>query len=177
MVTTTARHQDTRTHDAPASGRHETDLERADRNLTELVQELRVAQTGVQMLFAFLLIVPFSARFGEVTSFQRGIYFAALLLAAAAAVLLIAPASQHRLLFRQHDKRHLLFAANRLAIAGMGALGASMIVSLALITDVLYGDAATIVVSVGALAAVAILWYLLPLRRRSDARFLDSRDA
>ena len=176
-MTTTARDPAARAPDVPASGRHETDLERADRNLEELVQELRVAQTGVQMLFAFLLIVPFSARFGEVTTFQRAVYFAALLLAATAAILLIAPASQHRLLFRRHDKRHLLFAANRLAIAGMASLGASMIASLALITDVLYGDEATIIVSLAALAALAILWYVLPLRRRDDARFLDSRDA
>jgi len=168
-VTTTVPHPQARAPDAPPSGRHETDLERADRNLGELVQELRVAQTGVQMLFAFLLIVPFSARFGEVTAFQRAVYFAALLLAAAAAVLLIAPASQHRLLFRQNDKRHLLFSANRLAIAGMAALGASMTVSLALITDVLYGDGATLVVTLGAVVALAILWYVLPLRRRRDA--------
>lgn len=175
-MTTAARHQQTSRPDAPAPGRHETELERADRNLGELVQELRVAQTGVQMLFAFLLIVPFSARFGEVTAVQRGAYFAALLLAAAAAILLIAPASQHRLLFRQNDKRHLLFSANRLAIAGMAALGGSVIVSLALITDVLYGDVATAIVSAAALAALAVLWYALPLRRRRKAR-IDSRDA
>jgi len=176
-VTTAARHPQARAPDGPASGRHETELERADRNLVELVQELRVAQTGVQMMFAFLLVVPFSARFAEVTAFQRGLYFAALLLAAAAAILLIAPASQHRILFRQNDKRHLLFSANRLAIAGMTALGAAVIVSLALITDVLYGDLATVLVTLAALGALAILWYIVPLRRREHARFLDSRDA
>lgn len=175
-MTTAARHRQARTPDVPASGRNETELERADRNLVELVQELRVAQTGVQMLFAFLLIVPFSARFGEITAVQRGVYFTALLLAAAAAILLIAPASQHRVLFRQNDKRHLLFSANRLAIAGMASLGGSVIVSLALITDVLYGDVATVIVSLAALIGLALLWYVLPLRRRRAAR-LDSRDA
>ena len=169
-MTAAARHPGTRAPSFPDDGRHETDLERADRNLVELVQELRVAQTGVQMLFAFLLVVPFSARFGAVTDLQQGLYFAALLLATAAAVLLIAPASQHRLLFRQHDKRHLLFSANRLAIAGMAALGASMTVSLALITDVLYGGVATALVSLAAVAGLATLWYVLPLRRRRDMR-------
>ncbi len=110
-MTSTAHHPGTRIPRVSAPGRHETALERADRNLEELVQELRVAQTGVQMLFAFLLVVPFSARFGAVTTLRRDLYFAALLLAAAAAVLLITPASQHRLLFRPHDKRHLLFSA------------------------------------------------------------------
>ena len=176
-MTTAARHPKARAPDAPASGRHETDLERTDRNLVELVQELRVAQTGVQMLFAFLLVVPFSARFGEVTTFQRGAYFAALLLAAAAAILLIAPASQHRLLFRHNDKRHLLFSANRLAIAGMAALGGAMIVSLALVTDVLYGDLATILVGLAALGALVALWYIAPLQRRRDAQLISSRDA
>jgi hypothetical protein len=151
---------------AARNGRRETELERADRNLSELVQELRVAQTGVQMLFAFLLIVPFSARFGEVTPFQRTLYFAALLLAGAAAALLIAPAAQHRVLFRQNDKRYILFAANRFAIAGLTALGASMVASLALITDVLYGDAATLAVSIVTVGALALFWYVLPLRRR-----------
>jgi hypothetical protein len=147
-------------------GRRETELERADRNLTELVQELRVAQTGVQMLFAFLLIVPFSARFGEVTTFQRTLYFAALLLAGAAAVLLIAPAAQHRVLFRQNDKRYILFAANRFAIAGLTALGASMVASLALITDVLYGDVATLAVTAVTVGVLVLFWYAQPLRRR-----------
>jgi hypothetical protein len=169
-VTSAARHPGSHAPSFPEPGRRETDLERADRNLEELVQELRVAQTGVQMLFAFLLVVPFSARFGAVTDFQQGLYFTALLLATAAAVLLIAPASQHRLLFRHHDKRHLLFSANRLAIAGMAALGASMTVSLALITDVLYGGVATALVSLAAVAGLATLWYVLPLRRRRDAR-------
>src|SRR3954453_10030368 len=92
----------------PVDGRNETPLERCDRNLAELLQEVRVVQTGVQVLFAFLLTIPFSARFKEVTDFQTGVYFATLMVTAGAAVLLIAPTSWHRLLFRRGDKEHLV---------------------------------------------------------------------
>src|SRR3954463_10027072 len=94
-------------------GRNETPLERCDRNLVELLQEVRVAQTGVQVLFAFLLTVPFTAPFPEVGGFDRAVYFGTLLAAGGAATLLIAPTSQHRILFRCGDKEHLVRRANR----------------------------------------------------------------
>src|SRR4051794_22999403 len=86
------------------SGRNETELERCDRNLVELLQEVRVVQTGVQVLFAFLLTAPLAARFPDLTSFQRHVYFVTLLAAGASAVLLIAPTAYHRILFRCGDK-------------------------------------------------------------------------
>src|SRR3954447_16438044 len=100
-------------------GRSETALERCDRNLVELLQEVRVAQTGVQILFAFLLTVPFTARFEQLTGAQEALYFVTLPAAAAAALLLIAPTSYHRIFFRLGDKEHLVRTANRLTMLGL----------------------------------------------------------
>src|ERR687886_2198179 len=104
----------------PVRLRDETDTERLDRNLVELLQELRVAQTGVQVLFAFLLTVPFSNRFRSLGGFERGAYFTALVCSLLASVLLIAPTSFHRLLFRMRQKEYMVETANRLALGGPG---------------------------------------------------------
>jgi Family of unknown function (DUF6328) len=144
----------------------ETEKERLDRNLIELLNELRVALPGVQVLFAFLLIVPFQQRFGDVTQFQKVVYFVTLLLAALACALLIAPSAQHRVLFHAKEKRTLVATGNTLAIAGMAALAMAMVGVLTLITDFLYGATTTIVVAVAAGAVFAVLWYALPLWRR-----------
>src|SRR4051794_31713310 len=119
-------------------GRNETPLERCDRNLVELLQEVRVVQTGVQVLFAFLLTAPLAARFPSVTSFQRLTYFCTLLAAGAAAILLIAPTAYHRILFRRGDKEHILAVANRLTLAGLACLGASMVGALLFVSDLLF---------------------------------------
>jgi uncharacterized protein DUF6328 len=148
------------------SGREESESERLDRNLSELLQELRVALPGVQVLFAFLLAVPFQQNFTKITPFQERVYFATLLLTAASAVLLIAPSAFHRMTFRLQQKDNLIFIANRLAIAGLGLLALAMTGAIMLITDVLFGTAATIVTSGLTLAAFAAFWYLLPLRYR-----------
>ena len=110
-----------------ARSRDETDVERLDRNLIELLQEVRVVQTGVQVLFAFLLTVPFSARFDEITDFQRGAYFAALVGSAAASVLLIAPTAVHRILFRLGQKEYMVEVSNRLALGGLLRTAVSMV--------------------------------------------------
>ncbi len=99
--------------------RHETRLERLDRNLEEMTGELRVVVTGVQVLFAFLLIVPFDTGFAHVGSFERAVYFVTLIFAALAAVCMIAPSAEHRFLFRHDDKQHLVFISNRVVIAGL----------------------------------------------------------
>src|SRR5580700_6627717 len=106
--------------------RHETRLERLDRNLEEMTGELRVVVTGVQVLFAFLLIVPFDTGFAHVGSFERIVYFVTLILAALAAVCTIAPSARHRFLFRYYDKERLVFVANGLVIAGLGFLALAM---------------------------------------------------
>ena len=102
--------------------RHETEAERIDRNLDELLQELRVASIGVQVLFGFLLALPFSVRFATLDDAQRALYLVDLLLAALAIALLIGPAAQHRIVFRKHKKAELLARANVMAIAGFLAL-------------------------------------------------------
>src|SRR5215207_7348465 len=124
----------------PLSERNETELERCDRQLAELMQEVRVAQTGVQVLFGFLLTVPFTARFEDLGQGERVLYFATLTLAGAAAMLLIAPTSHHRVLFRCGDKRHLVRIANRYAIAGLLCVGVAMVGALAFVAEVVFGS-------------------------------------
>jgi len=154
-----------RTPDRP-SGRDESEGERLDRNLSELLQELRVALPGVQVLFAFLLAVPFQSRFAEITAFQEKTYFATLLCTAISAALLISPTAYHRLTFHLQQKRELVMLSNRLAIAGLGFLALAMTGAVMLITDVLFGVLATTVFGLAALAMFVALWGLLPLRRR-----------
>lgn len=148
------------------SGRHETELERYDRNLTELMAELRVALPGVQVLFGFLLVAPFNARFGHTTAFERDLYFAALLLTLFASILLIAPTMLHRLEFRQGQKLAVVETGNRLTIAGLTVLAIAMTTAIALITHYLFGAAAMIVTTVVAAGAFLLVWFALPLRRR-----------
>jgi hypothetical protein len=161
MVTTMA--------DRP-SGRDETEAERLDRNLGELLQELRVALPGVQVLFAFLLAVPFQQNFEKVSQFEKRIYFATLLLTALSAALLIAPTAYHRLTFRYQQKHRLVFISNRLAIGGLAALALAMTCAILLITHLLFGSVATIVTTVFALGMFIFLWAVLPLKRRLKYR-------
>lgn len=148
------------------SGREETEEERLDRNLGELLGELRVALPGVQVLFAFLLVVPFNTRFAELTSGQRHLYLASLLFAGVASAMLIAPAAHHRVTFRLQDKRFLVLMANRLAIGGLGSLAAAMTTAIALVTDVVFGREVAIAAGVSIGLVFVLLWYAMPLRRR-----------
>lgn len=149
-----------------SSGREESPEERADRNLLELLQELRVALPGVQVLFAFLLTVPFTQRFESLTSFQEGLYFGVLLGAALSTALFIAPTAAHRLLFRMQEKEYLVLAANRLTLAGLAVLAISMCGVILLISDMLFGPAATAITTTASVLAFAGLWYAGPALRR-----------
>lgn len=151
------------------SGRDESKGERLDRNLGELLQELRVALPGVQVLFAFLLAVPFQQRFAGITEFQKDVYFATLLLTALSAALLMAPTAYHRMTFRQQQKDHLVFLANRLTIAGLAVLALAMTGAIMLITDFLFGTAATVVTAGTAMLVFVLLWFALPLKRRAES--------
>jgi hypothetical protein len=148
--------------------RDETEAERLDRNLGELLQELRVAETGVQLLFAFLLTVPFTQRFEDVTRFERGVYFGCLLATTIASVFLIAPVAYHRLVFRRHDKERLVHTASWMALVGLSFLGLAICGCLFLISHVLFGHAEAIVAGVLAVMLVGSLWYALPMARRED---------
>jgi len=145
----------------------ETRHERIDRELIELLNELRVALPGVQFLFAFLLVVPFQQRGSQITDFQRGVYYVALAAAALATALLIAPAAQHRILFRQHDKEALLQRSNRSAVAGLLALGVAICAALLLVVDVVFSSALAWVTA-GVLGLLLLWWWLaVPLRQRA----------
>jgi hypothetical protein len=146
--------------------RNETDVERLDRNLVELLQEVRVVQTGVQVLFAFLLTVPFSSRFDTITGFQRGAYFAALVGAAAASVLLIAPTAVHRILFRLGQKEYMVEVSNRLALGGLVATAVAMVAVMLLVADVMFGVGVAIVVATLTAISFVVVWAALPVRRR-----------
>jgi hypothetical protein len=149
-----------------AEGRNETRLERCDRNLVELLQEVRVVQTGVQVLFAFLLMAPLTPGFADLGALQRLEYFVTLALAGAAAVLLIAPTAYHRVLFRLGDKDYLVSVANRLTIAGLTAVAMSMVGAFVFVTDILFGQTAALVAGVATGATMLVLWGALPLARR-----------
>lgn len=144
----------------------ETRAQRVNRELIELLNEIRVVLPGVQVLLAFLLAVPFQQRFGELSGLQREIYFATVVLTLITTVLLIAPSSFHRLNFRRRRKDQILFVANRLMIAGTFLLSLSLTGVVILIASVLYGTAATIATGAGAFAVMAWFWYGLPLSRR-----------
>jgi hypothetical protein len=147
------------------AGRHESEEERLDRNLQELLQELRVALPGVQVLFAFLLVVPFNQRFPQITNFQQTIYFITLLLATGATGFLIAPTVHHRIQFRQQDKERIVMTANRFTIVGMGLLASAMTGAILLITDVLYRSTTVAIVAAAVAVMFIVLWYVIPGRR------------
>jgi uncharacterized membrane-anchored protein len=147
-------------------GRSETPMERVDRNFEELTGELRVVITGVQVLFAFLLIVPFNTGFAHVGGYERTVYFVTLLLAALAALCMIAPSAQHRLLFRHDDKQNLVFVSNLIVIAGLAFLALAMCGCLLLVATKLFGQLAGLLTVVLGAVAFALLWFAMPLRRR-----------
>ena len=147
-------------------GRDESEEQRLDRNLAELLQELRVAGLGVQVLFGFLLSLPFTNRFSSLSSGQRGLYLVGLLLAALATVLLLAPVAYHRLVFRRHEKRQLLRFANLTALLGLVAV--ALAVSAAVLLDVSFVEGGALVPAVGVAMFVVFggLWFARPLRQR-----------
>jgi hypothetical protein len=145
----------------------ETPGERTARNFMELLQGTRVAVTGIQVLFAFLLTVPFSQRFAALSASQRNLYFVAVLCTAASTAFLIATPNYHRFLFRSYDKERLLVLANRMIITGTALLAVAIVAALRLITDLLYGGTAVAVVTVAAAALIGWLWFALPLGRRA----------
>jgi O-antigen/teichoic acid export membrane protein len=149
----------------PANDR-ETPEERRNRELIELLNELRVALPGVQVLFGFLLAIPFANGFPKLSELDRDVYFVALLATMASTALLITPSAYHRFVFRQHDKEQLLETSNRLTIAGVGLLAVAMICSLFVITDFLFGWALTATVTALTALVFGFFWYALPLRRR-----------
>jgi amino acid transporter len=137
--------------------------ERVSRELIELLNELRVALPGVQVLFAFLLAVPFAQGFTHTTDFQRALFFVVTSLTAVSLALLIAPSAWHRLRFRQQDKERILRASNKMSIAGLGFLALAMTGAVMLIADFIYSPTLTILSGIAAAVVYGLLWYVLPL--------------
>ena len=143
---------------------------RRDRQMLELLNELRIALPGVQILFAFLLTVPFSMRFESLTTLQRDMYYVTLMAAALSAACLIAPSAGHRLRFHKRDRAWIVESANQLMIAGLIFLAVALCCSVLLITDLLY-NGARVWIFPGAMALVIVgLWFVRPLMRRGRGR-------
>lgn len=145
----------------------ESKPERLDRELGELLQELRVALPGVQVLFAFLLTVPFSQGFARLTAFQKDLYFTILLATALASILFIAPSAYHRLRWRDYDKERLLVTSNRLSIVGLAVLALAVAGAVYLIGDVLFGVGVAGIAAAAIGAALVWFWFGLPLARKA----------
>ena len=140
--------------------------DKQDRQMIELLNELRVAMPGVQILLGFLLTVPFAARFEVVTSFQRHVYFVTVCLAALTTACLIAPTAAHRLLFHQGERPWLIEQANRMLIAGLVFLGLALVGAILMVTDFLFDGAVVYVVPPALALTILGLWFLRPLARR-----------
>lgn len=144
----------------------ESKKERLDRELNELLQELRVALPGVQVLFAFLLTVAFSQQFPKLTDLQRNVYFATFLMTALTTVMFIAPTSYHRIRWRQYDKEQMLITSTHLTIWGTGFLAVAIAGTVFLITDVMFGLGPAAVVAAVITAILTWFWFGLPLMRK-----------
>jgi hypothetical protein len=140
---------------------------RLDRELIELLNELRVTLPGVQVLFAFLLIAPFSQRFEQVNDLQKYAYLVALVATALGSALLIAPTPYHRIRFRDRDKEVLLRISNRLALGGTVMLAVGMASAVFFVTDFLWSSPLPAIVTAVVAGAIVLLWYALPLTREA----------
>ncbi|HLU57892.1 MAG TPA: DUF6328 family protein [Pseudonocardia sp.] len=164
---------------ARADGRGEHPLQRADRNMIELLQELRVAQTGVQILFAFLLTLSFTERFGSVNEVQRWTYVVTLLLSVLTAGLFVAPAAVHRITFRRGLKAETVQLGHRLFSLGLGALALTLTGAVLLVLDVAVGLPFAITAASAVVVVLCVLWFVLPipmLRRARPAPLAQPND-
>jgi cation transport ATPase len=152
----------------PGGPREESAEQRDDRNLGELLQELRVAGLGVQVLFGFLLSLPFTNRFARLGGGQRDVYLASLVLAAVATALLVGPVAYHRLVFRRGMKEGLVRAASLMAVAGLAAVGLAVCTAVWLVTSYVAGAPAAAVISACLLCVFGALWFAFPLARRHE---------
>jgi len=159
---------------APGPQRDETAAERSDRNWGELLQELRVTQTGVQILAGFLLTLPFQREFAALGAVQRGVFLGAISLAMLTTALLLAPVSSHRLLFQRHEKAELVVAANVLAKLGLGTLVLTVTCVVLLVFSVVAGWTAATVAAVLMVLVFAALWLVVPLTMLRRRRALDA---
>jgi hypothetical protein len=150
----------------PAQRDDESEDERLDREMIELLNEVRVAMPGVQVLFGFMLAVPFQQRFAETTHLQRQLYFATLVCSAAATAFLVMPVAYHRIMFRRRDKPQVVDTGNMSLVVGLMFLALAMIGAVTLVTDVIFKAPMVIVATIGVGGLFAVLWFGYPLVRR-----------
>jgi Family of unknown function (DUF6328) len=141
------------------------DQEKQDRQMIELLNELRVALPGVQILFGFLLTAPFAQGFRRINGFEKALFYATLLCTALSTICFIAPSATHRLRFHQRDRTYVIETANKYAIAGLVFLGVAIVLALVMITDVLYNGAAIFAFPAAVALALGTIWFLRPLLR------------
>lgn len=149
----------------PYPQRSESPFQRRDRELAELIAELRLASPGVQLLLGFLLMAPFNGRFAETTALERGLYAVSLLSVSGAAVLLLGASVHHRVLFRRQFGERMLTTISTLALTGLSLLGIGIVAALALVAHFLFGAWAALTVSATTGGLIVWIWYLLPLHR------------
>jgi uncharacterized protein DUF6328 len=149
-----------------ANGPESEEERRRDRQMLELLNELRIALPGVQILFAFLLTVPFSVRFGQLTVFQRDAYYVTLIAATLSAACLIAPSAAHRLRFHKGERTWIVESANRLMIAGLGFLALALSGSVLLITDLMFDGVRVWLYTAAVVVCIVGLWFGRPLARQ-----------
>lgn len=155
-------------NEASQDPRQESVAQRADRNIAELTQELRVVGLGVQVLFGFLLSLPFTMRFAKLGAAQRDLYLTSLVLAAVATMLLIGPVAYHRLVFRRGMKEQLVRFANAMAILGLAAVAAAVLIAVLLVTDFVAGALAAGLITAALACMLGGLWFVVPLTQRRD---------
>ena len=153
---------------SPTSGtdNEESESERLNRELDQLLGELRVAMPGVQVLFAFLLAVPFQQRFAQATSFQKDVYFVTLLASAAASALFVAPTAYHRIMARDRDKPKLVSISTKLALAGLACLAIAMNAAVLLVTDFIFNRTTAVLTVIATSTLFVALWFVLGLTRK-----------
>jgi hypothetical protein len=151
---------------APRDPRDESEAQRDDRNLAELLQELRISGLGVQVLFGFLLSLPFTARFGRLSQGQRDLYLASLVLSAVATALLLGPVAYHRIVFRRRQKEPLVRAASVMATLGLAAVGLAITAAVLLATTTVATGVPAGLITVFVVILFAGLWFVFPLARR-----------
>ena len=161
--------------DGGAAGRNETEAEQLDRNYGELLQELRVAQVGVQILFASLLTVVFNQRFTTISSLQRGTYVVALLAAACSVALLVGPVAFHRIVFRHSQKDDLVRVSHRMALGGLACLAVAIVAAVLFVLEEVLGRTPAFWYSAGVAAVFVVLWLVVPVVSRTREK-IDGRD-
>jgi O-antigen/teichoic acid export membrane protein len=155
----------------PRNGRNESEAERIDRNVAELLQELRVAGLGVQVLFGFLLAMPFTNLFSSLDPEQDRLYVAVLLLAALSTALLTAPVAYHRIVFRRHKKHDLLRFANAVALAGLVTVALAICGAVLLVVSVVYDGLVAAIIAAVVAGVYFVLWYVVPHLSRRDTDY------